>query len=382
MSSLRIALVHPFSWPEVRRGGERYLDDLVGWLSAAGHRVSVITGTDGSPREAIRDGVVVRRKRHIRSARLERRGLTAVETFGLRAVGPLLVRRYDVVHALTPSGAIAGRLAAQPTLYTVLGYPTPELAAAIPPVQRRLLEQAVRRATAVAALSRAAAEATERTFGRSAEVLSPGIRLGDFPLEAAPRTGPPRILFTSFATNPDKGLETMLSAFAMVLGRMPGARLVLGGPGDHEWAVAGLGADAGRVRDAIDVVGVGSPEDVPRRYREATVTVLPSRYEAFGLVLVESLASGTPVVCAGDDSGASEIASSPQVGLVVPFGDPAALARALEETIALAADPLTPRRCREHSRRWSWDEIGPAHEALYLRVASRTRRHRSIGSGR
>src|SRR5439155_26035519 len=42
---LRIAVVHPFSWPEVRRGGERYLDDLVWYLTEAGHAVDVITGT-------------------------------------------------------------------------------------------------------------------------------------------------------------------------------------------------------------------------------------------------------------------------------------------------------------------------------------------------
>ena len=42
-----VALVHPYSWPEVKRGGERYLADIAWYLGEAGHTVDVITGTSG-----------------------------------------------------------------------------------------------------------------------------------------------------------------------------------------------------------------------------------------------------------------------------------------------------------------------------------------------
>jgi phosphatidylinositol alpha-mannosyltransferase len=369
---LRIALVHPFSWPEVRRGGERYLADLTWYLGAAGHRVDVITGTAGSTARDDSGGVSVRRLRHFRSGPLGRRGIGEADTFGLRAYPSLLRTRYDLVHAFTPTAAVAARLAGQRTLYTVLGHPTPALVAELRR-EARLMRAAVRAATMVAALSAASVSAVRASFGRAAEVLPPGVILDRFPHEATPRMGPPRILFTSFATNPHKGLDVLLAAFARLLVRFPDARLVLAGPGDTGWALDRLGPLRGSVEAALEVPGVGSLADVPRLYREATVTALPSINEAFGLVLVESLASGTPAVC-NDDGGMPEIVDRPEVGRVVPPGDPAALADALEQTVVLAGLRDTPGACREHARRWGWVErVGPLHEELYRRVAT-TRR--------
>jgi phosphatidylinositol alpha-mannosyltransferase len=365
---LRVALLHPYAWPAVRRGGERYLADLAWYLASRGHRVEVVTGPGADPPAP---EVVLRPARPPRPGALARRGVTEVETFGLAAL-PRLLRRHDVVHALVPSAALAARLAGQRTLYTVLGYPTPELVARFPRAQRALLRRAVRMAHVCAALSASAADAVRRTFGRAdVAVLSPGVRLDVFAPDLRPRAGPPRVLFPAYAANPHKGLPVLLGAFATLLRRFPDARLELAGPGDASWAL--VAADPA-VRAAVAPLGPGTLDDLPARYRAATVTALPSTYEAFGLVLVESLASGTPVVCATTASGAGEVVSSPAVGRIVPFGDAEALARALEETILLARDPATPARCREHARRFGWEEaVGPAHEALYLALAGRSR---------
>ena len=61
---LRVALVHPYSWPEVRRGGERYLADLAWYLDRAGHEVAVVTGTTGQPGTRYDDGVRYFRYKH------------------------------------------------------------------------------------------------------------------------------------------------------------------------------------------------------------------------------------------------------------------------------------------------------------------------------
>jgi glycosyltransferase involved in cell wall biosynthesis len=116
---------------------------------------------------------------------------------------------------------------------------------------------------------------------------------------------------------------------------------------------------------AIDVLGVGQLDDVPRRYREATVTVLPSADEAFGLVLVESLACGTPVVAAASGGMLEIVTDDAGVGALAPLGDTDGLAQAVIDTVRLAAEPETPARCTEHATNWSWEKVGPDHLAAY-----------------
>jgi phosphatidylinositol alpha-mannosyltransferase len=160
-----------------------------------------------------------------------------------------------------------------------------------------------------------------------------------------------------------------LAALGRLLDTRPDARLVLGGPGDHRWALEHLGPARDRILAATDVLGPGQLDEVPARYRAASVTLLPAEGEAFGLVLVESLASGTPAVCT-DDGGPAEIVDADDVGRVVPAGDVDAVSRGLDEAIALAAAPGTPDRCAAHARRWDWiTSVGPEHEEIYRSIA-------------
>lgn len=366
---LRIALVHPYSWPEVRRGAERYLDDLAWYLGASGHQVHVITGTRAEPsRVHTAEGVVVERHALPRGGRFGRRAMSEVEAFGLVALRRLVRRRFDVTHAFTPTAALAARAARQRTVYTVLGHPTRDQLGHRP-LDERLMRWAVLRSTCATALSEASADGTAAVFGRMPVVLPPGVRLDGFAANLEPRVGPPRLLFSADASDRRKGLDVLLVAFASLLRHRPDARLALSGAGDPAWALSGLSpADGARVMPALDLMGVGTLGDLPSRYREATLTVLPARHEAFGLVLVESLAAGTPVVCARD-GGMPEIVDDPAVGAVAPAGDPSGLADALEMVIDLAARPETPGRCAAHAQRWGWAEtIGPLHERLYRSV--------------
>lgn len=363
--SLRIALVHPYPWPEVRRGAERYLDDLSGYLADEGHDVTIVTGTTETPvqQPSPRNLTMVRLPRpHLRGAR--HLGLGEMELFGLSALPWLRASTVDLVHALVPSGALAGRLAGLPTLYTVLGHPTFDQ---LPPglLTRRLFVSAARRANVTAVLSRASAEALRSTVGRRAIVLPPGVRADRFPPNTTPRTGAPTILLSASLSDPRKRASLALEAFALLRGRRPGARLVLSGAGDPEPLLAPIAPD---VRAAVETPGVGSPEEIPIRYQQATVTLLPADHEAFGLALVESLASGTPVVCV-PSGGMPEIVE-PGVGKVAASSSAEAIAGALQEVIDLAGDPATPPRCVERSRRWDWQEtVGPAHLEAYRQLA-------------
>src|SRR5688500_17412987 len=114
---MRLALVHPFVWPEVRRGGERYLDDIAAEMLRRGHAVEIVTGSRHSAGvDGREDGLVVRRVRQIRPARLRRYGVDVTEMFGLSIIPTLLRHRYDVVHALVPAAALAARVVRLPTL--------------------------------------------------------------------------------------------------------------------------------------------------------------------------------------------------------------------------------------------------------------------------
>jgi glycosyltransferase involved in cell wall biosynthesis len=273
---------------------------------------------------------------------------------------------------MTPTAALAARLAGQRTVYTVIGHPTAKYLSDHPR-QGQMFAAAVRTATVTAALSRASAQATSELLGkgRATEVLPPGVRIENFPVNAAARRGPPRILFSAFAGDRRKGVDLAIAALGPVLERHPDARLQLSGAGDHRWVRQTLGADGDRLMVAVDALGAGELDDVPARYRDATVTVLPSVAEAFGLALVESLASGTPAVC-NDDGGMPDIVSNDAVGRVVKPGDVPALGAALVDAIALAADPETPARCAAHARRWDWvSSVGPQHVDLYQSMLDR-----------
>jgi len=118
-------------------------------------------------------------------------------------------------------------------------------------------------------------------------------------------------------------------------------------------------------------------EDIPAVYGRASVSVLPSMWEAFGLVIIESLAAGTPVV--GTRNGAiPSILDDPAIGRLFDPGADATvaptnavgLAQALLEAIELSRLPETAPRCRRHVERYSWEVIGAQYEDLYRRLAT------------
>lgn len=352
---MRIALLHPHTWPEVRRGGERYAHDLAWWLSSHGHDVDLIAGAPAASIEAI-DGARVVRVRHHHHRRLGSRGYTPLDTFGL-AVLPWLARhRYDVVHAFVPAAAIAAATTRQRVVYTALGHPA-SLEDTQRTKDRRLFRRALKVAQVSTALSASAAAAAERVTGIRPRVLPPGLRLDVFTPDLTARRTDPLLLFAADAGDQRKRLRIVLDAMPAVLAARPATRLQIGGPG-------GLPDGVGPgVLAATDLLGVGSPDDVARRFRAATLSVLPSVNEAFGLVLVESMACGTPVVAT--DSGSMPEIVTTDVGRIAAVDDPAALAASILEVIELAADTATPRRCVDRAAQWSWDLVGPQHLAAY-----------------
>ena len=179
----------------------------------------------------------------------------------------------------------------------------------------------------------------------------------------------PYVLFVGrLASN--KGLLDLVEAFARVAASDPTARLVLIGEdgGMRETVLAR--ARARGLERRVDLTGhVEDPAVVDAAYRDARLFVLPSEYEAFGLVLLEALAQGTPVV-ASRVGGIPEVVEDGRAGLLVPPRSPEALAEAI---LRLWNDRGLARRLGEYGRqaivpRYSWDALADRLDALYGEV--------------
>ena len=358
--SLRVLLTHVYAWPEVRRGGERYLHEVGAGLAAAGHDVRIVSSAPRAGRARIRGIDVTYLKR--RKVWPRRFGELADEVaFGAKAGLRFAFGPFDVWHALgtadAASAAILGSVRGVRSVYTDLGISERSWRDRRP--DRRLYDLVVRRIDRYVCLSESAAQGVRRDYGRRVDVLGGGVRLDAF--QPAPlRESAPTLLFTSVVDHPLKNFPLLLDALAILRERVPQVRLWLAGPGDPDPA---LEAAPVRARDAVVRLGVGELGDLPGLYGRAWATVLPSRGEAFGLVALESLACGTPIVTL-NEGGASEMVRD-GVGARAD-ATPAGLADAIERVLALAEDPATAERCRAAAEPYDWRTgIIPRLEQIY-----------------
>jgi rhamnosyl/mannosyltransferase len=221
----------------------------------------------------------------------------------------------------------------------------------------RLLLEAVEGSAAVVALSRHSAAAFQRWLGVRARVIHPGVDLHAFH-PGGERDQRPTILSTSPLDAPAKRVQLLLEALPLVRRSRPAVRLVLQRPPDP--ALARQALDRGPGVELMDP----DPALLAGAYRRAWVTALPSVGEAFGLVLAESLACGTPAV-GRRVGGIPEVIDRPQVGRLFTGDDPREVARALLEGMELAEDPATVAACRARAEEFSLERCVIAYETLY-----------------
>jgi D-inositol-3-phosphate glycosyltransferase len=170
-----------------------------------------------------------------------------------------------------------------------------------------------------------------------------------------------------------KGLEVLFRAFALL--GLDARLLVVGGlpSSSHEAReIFRLEQLAGRlgISERVSFAGAVSHERLPEYYAAADVTVMPSSYESFGLVAVESLACGRPVV-ATRVGGLRTIVRDGETGLLVPWRDPALFAEALGRV--LSDDALRAHlgsAARPSVMHFGWDRIAEQHLGLYADVVA------------
>jgi phosphatidyl-myo-inositol alpha-mannosyltransferase len=217
----------------------------------------------------------------------------------------------------------------------------------------------VRGSAAVVTSSRTAADAMWRWMGVEARPIYPGVDLERF-RPGPPRAEQPTIFCAAAPDDARKRVGLLAAAFGHVRRERPDARLVLIRPREAA-SVARYGLDA----DGISLIDpVDEPAKLAPHYASAWVTALTAYREAFGLVLVESLACGTPVV--GASHGAvPEVLNGDGTGVLFDGDDERAVARALLDGLELADDPGTVEHCRRRADDFSTERLAREYEALY-----------------
>ena len=166
---------------------------------------------------------------------------------------------------------------------------------------------------------------------------------------------------------PLKGLELLLHTAAHLETHEPVRVLVVGGSanGDEEVDKLRRMAVSLQVDDIFDFVGRVDQEDLPLYYNAADVCVVPSYYESFGLVALESMACGTPVVAARV-GGLSTIVQHGRTGYLKSWRCPEGFANSLEMIVASARlQQSMGLAARKRAEGMGWDQVAGQLSRLY-----------------
>lgn len=233
-------------------------------------------------------------------------------------------------------------------------------------LQRRMLSGS-RRLISVSRYVRDHALARHR---RRVDIVPPGVDSHLYSPAGAPRRG--RILFVGPVARSYrwKGLDVLWSAFEELSRTVPAAELRIVGEGDRFDEFSRRAREA---RGAVTLQRRVPEAELVEEYRRAAVVALPSTTDAesFGMVLAEANACGRPVV-ASRVGGVPDFVRHGHNGLLVPPGDPGALAQALGRILA---DEALARRLGKNGRRLvvmrhRWDDLARRTEGVLERAAS------------
>jgi glycosyltransferase involved in cell wall biosynthesis len=354
---MRILHLAKYYWP--RSGGmERVVQGLAEGAASLGHQVEVVAvETIG------RAGNAGRQRSSVTRA-------FSLAALGSQEIAPGYIaaawKRADIIHVHHPHplADVACLMRAGRTPVVVTQH-ADSRRSMYRPVTRLVL----RRAAAVVVPSRAHLALSSELAGyeNKVEVIPFGIDQSRWEMVPPPPPGaPPRALFIGRLLA-YKGLDILLRA----LERVPDLRLDIVGSGPEGPRLRTL-SQALAVTDRVRWYGEYPDEDLPRRMADADFLVLPSVTveEMFGLVVLEAMAAGRPVITTALPSAVREVNVPGVTGLEVPLRDVGALAQALEN---LSRDPERRRQMGEAGRmrvaeRFTQAAMAAKHIGLYERI--------------
>ncbi len=366
-------------------GLSEHVHHLTAALRERGHQVEILTtsfGDDGPPVAGV--------TRFGRAWLVSLNKSYATVPVGLRLPGQvkrfLIERRFDILHlhgTYPPDISFwALKYARVPTVVTfhTVGFSVNRLSAAI---VRRLLGRFNAKLGGRIAETRAAYDFQRQFFPGEYRLIPPGVDTSRFnsrvePLAALRSDGGPIVLFVG-RLDARKGLPVLLRAFAMLRNEIPSARLVAVGRGPQFAECQRLASELG-VADRVTFAGFVPTELLPRYYASADVYCSPALGgEAYGIVLVEAMAAGVPVV-ASDIAGYNEVVRDGVTGLLVPPGESESLAKAL---VRLLGDAELRARLvkagQAQVEQVSWPRIAEQVERYYFDIIDQQGSDRRAG---
>jgi len=205
---------------------------------------------------------------------------------------------------------------------------------------------------------------------RQIEIIPNMVDVTFFDLPPAPRKTLPFRFLSLARLVPQKAMDVLIRAFAQAFRDVPDVLLEIGGKGEQREALEKL-CQAENIQDKVRFLGPLSREEVRSALHSANAFVLASHIETFGVVFIEAMATGLPVIATR--CGGPEEFVTPQVGLLIDSGDMEALAAALRLLPARSQEGAYPlNEIREYVvRRYSDAAVCDTLEAIYAQVSSR-----------
>ena len=368
---MKVAIVCPYDWT-VPGGVGNHIRGLAPELRRLGCQVDVLAPASRPVREPGFVGLGG-------SIPVPYNGSVARIAFGPRTRArvrrALAAGRYDLVHVHEPLSPSAGMLAARAARVPVVGTFHANLDRSLAvSLGKPLLRRTFDRLDARIAVSPSARDTWQRWFGGPMVVVPNGVGAEFFakpePLPGY-RDGDPTVLFVG-RMEPRKGLVYLVRAFLRLKPSFPRLRLLVVGRGDGKQQEKLMAMIPPRLRTDVSFVGAVPQEDLPSYFASADVFCAPSLGgESFGIVLVEAMAIGLPVVCS-NIGGYRDLVRDDHEGLLVPPRDPEALAAAIG---ALLDNPA--RRAalgevaRESAHRYAWDVVAGQVAEVYRGATAR-----------
>lgn len=329
---LRIGIACPYTW-DVPGGVQAHVHDLADSLIALGHTVSVLSPVD-DPDEADLPPYVVPAGRAVP---VPYNGSVARLVFG-----PLSLARtrrwlregsFDVLHVHEPTVPSVSMLACFAASGPIVAtFHTATARSRALQVFGTALQPALEKVIGRIAVSPAARRVVVEHLGGDAVLIPNGVDVGRFegaqPLPGRPDV--PTVVFLGRIDEQRKGLAVLLEALPELVSLVPDVRLLVAGPGDADDVREAVPAS---LRDRVELLGRISEQDKPSVFASGDVYCAPNTHgESFGIVLVEAMAAGTPVV-ASDLEAFRRVLEDGRAGVLVPVRDPGALALALGDLL-------------------------------------------------
>lgn len=361
---MKVAIASPYSWAHPG-GVNTHVEGLARQLVGRGHDVTIIAPDEGTEVQGV--GFLSAGKSVPVPANGSIARLALLPGTSGRVKKALASGGYDVVHVhepLVPSVSTAAVLGSQCRVVGTF-HAAGEGGSLAYWLGKNLLGRVANRLDSRIAVSEPARALASRYLRGDYEIVPNGVEVARFKDAgaAADTSDGSEILFVG-RNEPRKGLAVLLEAFPLVCESLDDCRLKVIGSGFTFGSVsASLPSD---LHNRLEVLGFVGNDELPSHYAGARVFCAPALGgESFGIVLVEAMASGTPVVTS-DIPGYSAVIQQARGGMVFKSGDARDLARVLVEV--LSDDAL-----REDLRQkglagvdqFSWEVLAPRIERIY-----------------